>query len=173
MQREEKTKVVSELADALSRSAIIISTNYQGMRGKQMTELRHTLANANIEYRVVKNTLVYSAADDAGMMRLMQIIEGPVGLAFGYDEIANTARILNQYIKSASSPLRIRGGLLGDRVLAPEEVVGLANLPSMDILVSSLIGQLQTPVARLHNVLAAPMRGLIYVLQNMAQQAKQ
>ncbi|MFO7773932.1 MAG: 50S ribosomal protein L10 [Dehalococcoidia bacterium] len=173
MLREKKMQIVSDLADNLSRSAIIIATNYQGLLAKQMTELRSTLAKADIEYQVVKNTLVYRAADQAGKPQLMNIIEGPVALAFGYDDVANTARVLNQYIKSAVSPLQIRGGLLGDRVLLPDEVVSLANLPARDVLISRLIGQLQAPVQGLHNALSSPLQGLLCVLQNRAQATNQ
>ena len=169
MLREKKVQIVSNLADDLSRSNIIIATNYQGLLAKQMAELRNALAKAGVEYHVVKNTLVYRAADQAGKPQLRDIIEGPVALAFGYDDIVNTAKALNQYIKSAALSLQIRGGLLGDRILLPEEVVSLANLPPREVLISKLIGQLQAPVGTLHNILNLPLQGLLNVLQNRAQ----
>jgi len=169
MLREKKVQIVSNLADDLSRSNIIIATNYQGLLAKQMTELRNALAKAGVEYHVVKNTLVYRAADQAGKPQLRDIIEGPVALAFGYDDIVNTAKALNQYIKSAALSLQIRGGLLGDRILLPEEVVSLANLPTREVLISKLIGQLQAPIGTLHNILSLPLQGLLNVLQNRAQ----
>ncbi len=169
MLREKKAQIVSNLADELSRSTIIIATNYQGLLAKQMSELRNALAKAGVGYHVVKNTLVYRASDQAGKPQLMDIIEGPVALAFGYGDIANTAKALNQYIKSTALSLQIIGGLLGDRVLPPEEVVSLANLPPKEILVSKLIGQLQAPVVTLHNILNFPLRGLLNVLQNRAK----
>ena len=169
MLREKKVQIVSSLADDLSRSTIIIATNYQGLLAKQMAELRNALAKAGVEYHVVKNTLVYRAADQAGKPQLRDIIEGPVALAFGYDDIVNTAKALNQYIKSAALSLQIRGGLLGDRILLPEEVVSLANLPPREVLISKLIGQLQAPVGTLHNILSFPLQGLLNVLQNRAQ----
>jgi large subunit ribosomal protein L10 len=169
MLKEKKVQIVSNLADDLSRSTIIIATNYQGLLAKQMAELRNALAKAGIGYHVVKNTLVYRAADQAGKPQLRDIIEGPVALAFGYDDIVNTAKALNQYIKSAASSLQIRGGLLGNRILLPEEVVSLANLPPREVLISKLIGQLQAPVGTLHNILTFPLRGLLTVLQNRAQ----
>jgi len=153
----------------LSRSTIIIATNYQGLLAKQMAELRNALAKAGVEYHVVKNSLVYRAADHAGKPQLRDIIEGPVALAFGYEDIVNIAKALNQYIKSAALPLQIRGGLLGDRILLPEEVVSLANLPTREVLISKLIGQLQAPVGTLHNILSFPLQGLLNVLQNRAQ----
>jgi len=99
----------------------------------------------------------------------MDIIEGPVALAFGSDDIVNTAKALNQYIKSAALSLQIRGGLLGDRILLPEEVVSLANLPPREVLISKLIWQLQVPVGTLHNILNLPLQGLLNVLQNRTQ----
>jgi len=169
MLREKKVQIVSSLADDLSRSTIIIATNYQGLLAKQVAELRNALAKAGIGYHVVKNTLVYRAADQVGKPQLRDIINGPVALAFGYDDIVNTAKALNQYIKSAALPLQIRGGLLGDRILLPEEVISLANLPSREVLISRLIGQLQVPVGTLHNILNLPLQGLLNVLQNRAQ----
>jgi large subunit ribosomal protein L10 len=169
MLREKKVQIVSNLADNLSRSTIIIATNYQGLLAKQMAELRNALAKAGIEYHVVKNSLVFRAADHVGKPQLRDIIEGPVALAFGYDDIVNTAKALNQYIKSSALPLEIRGGLLGDRILLSEEVVSLANLPTREVLISKLIGQLQAPVGTLHNILNLPLQGLLNVLQNRTQ----
>jgi large subunit ribosomal protein L10 len=169
MLREKKVQIISNLSDDLSRSTIIIATNYQGLLAKQIAELRNALAKAGVGYHVVKNTLVYRAADQAGKPQLRDIIEGPVALAFGYDDVVNTAKTLNQYIKSAALSLQIRGGLLGDRILLPEEVVSLANLPTREVLISKLIGQLQAPVGNLHNILNRPLQGLFNVLQNKAQ----
>lgn len=169
MLREKKVQIVSNLADDLSRSTIIIATNYQGLLAKQMAELRNALAKAGIGYHVVKNNLVYRAADQAGKPQLREIIEGPVALAFGYDDIVNTAKALNQYIKSSALSLQIRGGLLGDRILLPEELASLANLPTREVLISKLVGQLQAPVVTLHNILNFSLQGLLNVLQNRAQ----
>ncbi|MFW6105237.1 MAG: 50S ribosomal protein L10 [Chloroflexota bacterium] len=168
MLREKKVQIVSNLADDLSRSNIIIATNYQGLLAKQMAGLRDTLSSAGVEYHVVKNTLVFRAADQAGKPQVRDIIEGPVALAFG-DDAVSTAKALNQYIKSSTLPLQIIGGLLGDKIIPPQEVVNLANLPPREVLIAKLIGQLQAPIATLHNILNLPLQGLLNVLQNKAQ----
>ncbi len=169
MLREKKMLIVGNLADDLSRSTIIIATNYHGLLAKQMAELRNALAKAGVGYHVVKNTLLYRAAEKVGKPQLMNIIEGPVALAFGYDDVVNAAKALNQYIKSTTLPLQIKGGLLGDQILLPEEVISLADLPPREILISKLIRQLQAPVGTLHNILNFPLQGLLNVLQNRAQ----
>ncbi len=169
MLKEKKAQIVSKLADDLSRTTVIIATNYQGLLAKQMAELRNALAKKGIGYHVVKNTLVYRAADQAGKPQLRDIIEGPVALAFGYEDIVDTVKTLNQYVKSAALSLQIRGGLLGDRVLPPEELAILADLPPKGLLISKLLGQLQAPIGTLHNILSFPLQGLLTVLQNRAQ----
>lgn len=168
MLKEKKAQVVRDLIDHLSRSTIIISTNYQGLLAKQLADLRSALARAGIGYHVVKNTLVYRAADQVNKPRLKEIVEGPVALAFGYEDAANVAKAFSQYVKSANLPLQIKGGLLGDRVLPPEELASLADLPPREVLVARLLGQLQSPVAALHNVISYPLRGLLTVLENRA-----
>jgi len=170
MLREKKMQIVTKLADDLSRSSIIIVTNYQGLPAKQMAELRNILAKAGAEYRVVKNTLACFAADKAGKGQLINVIEGPVALAFGYEDPVNPAKALNQYVKFTEEPvLQIRGGLLGERILTAEEVIGLADLPPKEVLVSQLIAQLGIPISTLHNVLNSLLQGLLTVLLSRAQ----
>jgi len=171
MLREKKAQIVSNLADDLSRTTIVIATDYRGLLAKQMAELRNALAKAGVGYHVVKNTLAYRAADQIGKPQLRDIIEGPVALAFGYDDVVNVAKALSQYIKSTTLPLEIKGGLLGDRILPPEEVLKLASLPPREVLIARLLGQLQAPVGSLHNLLNFPLRGLLNVLQSRAQAA--
>jgi large subunit ribosomal protein L10 len=169
MIREKKIQIVTKLADDLSRSTIVIATNYQGLTAKQIAELRNVLTKTGAGYHVVKNTLARFAADKAGKEHVMDIIQGPVALVFGYDDVVNPAKALNQYIKSAESTLQIRGGLLGERILTPGDVVSLANLPPKEILVSQLITQLNASITSLHNVLGSPLQGLLNVLQGRTQ----
>ena len=171
MLKEKKAQIVSNLVNDLSQSTIVIATNYQGLLAKQVADLRNDLAKAGIGYHVVKNTLVYRAADQASKPHLKDIVEGPVALAFGYDDAVNTAKALHQYLKSTGLSLQIKGGLLGDRILLPDELVSFANLPPREVLISRLLGQLQAPVATLHNILSSPLWGLLTVLQNKIQTA--
>lgn len=165
MLREKKTKIITQLADNLSRSAIVIATSYQGLSAKEMAELRWALAGAAVDYHVVKNTLVRFAAQRANKEQVVNIIDGPTALAFGYDDAVQAAKVLNQYIKSKESPVEIKGGLLGERVLDAEEVIALAGLPSREVLLSLVVAQLQAPIRGLHNVANYPLQGLWNVLQ--------
>mgnify|MGYP001026689109 CR=1 FL=1 len=173
MLREKKIQLVNKLTDDLARSTIVIVTNYRGLPVKQITELRHVLAKADADYHVVKNTLTRFAADKASKSQIMGMIEGPIALAFGYGDVVNLAKALKQYIKSTESPLEIKGGLLENRILTPEEIVNLASLPPKEVLISQLIAHLQAPVRGLYNTLNFPLQGLLNLLQSRAQKFKE
>jgi len=138
-----------------------------------MGELRHALAKVGGEYRVVKNTLARIAADKADKGRMVDIVDGPVALAFSHSDLAGLAKALNQYIRSTESPLQIRGALLGERILKPEEVINLANLPPKEVLISQLVAWLQAPIISLRDVLGFPLQGLIAVLQNRKKEVSE
>lgn len=169
MLREKKTQIIDQLAESLSRSTIVIATNYQGFTAQQMAELRHILADATTDYQVIKNTLARFAAQRAGMEKVMSIIEGPTALAFGYGDVAKLAKILDRYAKSTGLNLQIKGGLMGERVLSADEVMALATLPPKEVLIAQLIARLQSPISNLHGILSSPLQGLLSILHNRIQ----
>lgn len=165
MLREEKSRIIEQLVDRLSRSTIVIATSYQGLSARDMAGLRLALIGAPVSYQVVKNTLTRFAAQRSGKEEIMNIIDGPTALLFGYDDVVDAARAFNQSVKSTGVTVQIKGALLGDRTLSANEVMALSNLPSKEILISQLIAQLQAPARNLHNVLSFPL----YVLSNVLQ----
>ena len=165
MPTDKKVKAVEELKEKFSGCTITIATDYRGLPVAAMTDLRRALREKGVEYRVVKNSLSYIAADAVGKPQLKDIIQGPTGLIFGYGDPVEPAKVLVEYIRSTRSPLTITGATLDVRILTPAEVNRLAQLPARDVLVSQLLGQMQAPVANLISVLSAPIRGLLTVLQ--------
>jgi large subunit ribosomal protein L10 len=170
MLKEKKEKMIEELASSLSRCTIAVATDYRGITAKEMVQLRRRLTELGIEYRVIKNTLTRFAADKASKKQLEELLAGPVALAFGYDDVVKPAQVLRDHIRSAGSVLQIKGGILGGRLLTAEDVANLANLPSREVLISRLMGQLQAPLQTLHNVLSASLRSLLNAMQARIQQ---
>ena len=170
MRKEKKKEAVSQLAEKLSGCNIAITTDYRGLSVAEMTELRRGLRQVGTEYRVVKNTLARFAAEEAGKEGLNQIIEGPTAIAFGYADITEPAKALIDYIRSSRGALRIRGGLLEQRVLTPSQVEALATLPSREVLVAKLLGGMQGPIFGLVQVLSATLAGFVGLLSARVKQ---
>ena len=170
MPREEKVQLVDELSQALAECSVGILTDYRGLTTAEITDLRRRLRNSEIKYRVVKNTLARFAAEKVGKEELVGFFEGPVAIAFGYGDIVSPAKIIADYIKAERTTLAIKGGFAGDTIFTQADIENLASLPSREVLLGKILAGIQSPVYRLVNCLANPMRGLVGVLQARAQQ---
>ena len=170
MAREKKTQSIDSLQEIFSKCSIGILTDYRGLSTAEMSELRRKLRESGVGYRVVKNTLAEFAAKRAGMDELADSFAGPVAVAFGYGEISDPARVLADYIRTSKSTLSIKGGFLGDRLLASGDVETLSTLPSREVLISQVMAGIQSPIVALAGILVAPIRGVMGVLQARIQQ---
>jgi large subunit ribosomal protein L10 len=170
MIRKQKEAVINELAGSLGKCVVAVATDYRGLTAKEMVQLRKQLHLQGVEYKVVKNTLMRFAAEKAGVKGLDEFLTGPMAIALSYDDAVKPAKILIDHIKSANSLLKVKGGVLGDKVLTPADVISLAATPSKEVLISQLLGRLKSPVYSLHFVLSSPLRGLVGVLQARARQ---
>jgi large subunit ribosomal protein L10 len=170
MATEKKVKIVEGLQETFSRCNIGILTDYRGLTTAELNELRRKLREARVEYKVVKNSLAQIAARQVGMEYLVGSFEGPMAVAFGYGDATQAVKALSDYIRTTKSILSIKGGFLSDRVLSVQDVETLARLPSREVLISRVIGGIQSPIYGLVNVLAGPIRGIMGVLQARIQQ---
>ena len=165
MSREKKAQIIDGLQEVFSKCNIGILTDYRGLSAAEINGLRRKLRESGIDYKVVKNTLAQFAAERAGRGELVSLFEGPVALAFGYNEITEPAKALADYIRTSKSSLSIKGGFLGDRLLTSEDVETLSTLPFREILLSQVLAGMQSPIVNLVSLLVTPIRGIMGVLQ--------
>jgi large subunit ribosomal protein L10 len=142
-----------------------VLADYRGLNVSQISELRRQLRPADVELRVVKNTLARLAARAADREMLLPALEGPTAIAFSYGEPATLAKTLMDTIRTQRLTMTVKNGLLGDRLLAPADVTRLAELPSRDVLIAQVVGSVQAPIAGLVNVLAGTLGSLLGVLE--------
>ena len=183
MPTKRKIETVEELRERFVRCTIAVATDPTGLGVNTLTELRRKMRERDVEYRVVKNTLTYLAADAADKPQIREIVQGPTALAFGYGDPVETAKALEEYIRVNRSPMAIRGAVMEGRALSPSQVTTFSNLPPRAVLVARLLGQaqaplyglaaqLQAPMYRLLGVLNGPLASLAVLLQQRAEQLK-
>ncbi len=170
MSREKKVQIIDQLQGVLATCSIGILTDYRGLSAPEMTELRRSLRELGVEYRVIKNTLARFAAERAGKNELVSFFEGPTAIAFSYSDIIEPAKALADYIRTSRSTLNIKGGFLGDRLLTLKEVMTLSTLPPREVLLAKVMGGMQAPIIILLSRLATPLIGLMNVLQARIKQ---
>ncbi len=165
MARAHKVEQVEQLTEKLKGARVAVLTDYRGLTVSQLEDLRGRLRAADVEYRVVKNTLARRAAVQAGHEEFQESLKGPVAIAFGSDDLGLPARLLGEFARSTRLKLDIVGGLVEGRVMSSDQVRQLADLPSREVLIAQLLGTLQSPVAQLVGTIQAPVQQLVGLLE--------
>lgn len=143
---EQKKAVVAEVSAQVAKAQAIIVAEYRGLEVGVMTDLRAKARKAGVYLRVMKNTLVRRAVKDTLFDKLADKMVGPLVYGISSDPIAN-ARVLNDFAK-ANEKFVIKAGGLPNSVISAKEVTALANMPSRDVLLATLLGTMQAPVVK-------------------------
>lgn len=168
----KKVETVERILGWLRAAKVTVLTEYRGLAVGELTRLRRQLREAGVEYHVAKNTLTLRAATQLGLDGgLAEALRGPTALALGFKDEVSAARLLTEYIRaSRGGPLRIKGAILGGRLLSAEDVDELANLPALEVLRGQFAGTVQGPLASLVGTFEAALRSLLYVCEQRVEQ---
>ena len=150
----EKKKVVEGLTEKLKSQAGVF-VDYSGINVNEDTEMRVKLREANIEYTVIKNTLMRFAIKNVGFEELDPILNGTTSLAISKEDSIAPARVIKEYVDKFSDYFEIKAGFMDGKVLSAAEVIALASIPPLPILQAQLLGTMLAPIASLAVVLKA------------------
>ncbi|MBI4133084.1 50S ribosomal protein L10 [Candidatus Uhrbacteria bacterium] len=161
--RTEKEVVVQKLAQGLGRMRAAVFANYEGLKVKEIEELRRTLKKEGIDYTVAKKTLLALAMKQAGKAIDPKSVPGNFATVISYEDEVAPARILAKFAKDHEA-LKLVAGILEDHLIDGKTVLALAKLPSKQELLSKLVRSLNAPASGFVNVLAGNLRNFIYAL---------
>ena len=152
----EKKAIVAALEEQLKGAASGVLVDYKGITVAEDTALRAELRQNDVQYSVVKNTLVRFALDDAGLKELDDVLHGTTSLATSNGDPIAPMRVVNKYAKQlGEGKFSIKGGFMDGKVLALEEIMALAELPPKDVLQAQALGMMLAPITSLAIVLKA------------------
>ena len=117
------------------------------------TALRAELRKNNVEYAVVKNTLLRFAVNNCGMNELDDLLNGTTSLAICNDDPVAPARIVNDFAKKLGDRFSIKGGFMDGKVMPLNEVMALAEIPPIPVLRAQVLGTMLAPISGLACVL--------------------
>ena len=169
MKLEAKQQITEDLHDRFARSAIIVLTDYKGLDVTSINDLRRKLRESNIEYQVVKNTLLVRAAEETEVALIKDHFKGPSAVAISYDDPVAPAKVLTQFAKD-NNKLEIKVGVLNGKVLDLQAIKALATLPSREVMLAQLLSTINAVPTSLVRVLAEVPRSLLNVLTAIKEQ---
>ncbi|RMH70990.1 MAG: 50S ribosomal protein L10 [Gemmatimonadetes bacterium] len=175
MKRSDKTIVVNQVAAKLQNAQAIYLADFTGLNVASISDLRNKFREEaakhgiELEFQVIKNTLIRIAAAEAGIEGLEPYLEGPTAVAFSSD-IAVPAKVLTDFSKEHDGLPQVKAGVVEGDLFTADQVKQLATLPPREVLLSQLLGSLQSPIQGLASVLQQTVSKFVRVVDAIAKE---
>ena len=149
----EKQAIVAALSETLKEAASGVLVDYKGITVAEDTALRAELRKNNVEYAVVKNTLLRFAFHNVGMTELDEQLNGTTSMAICMDDPVAPARVIAEFAKKLNGKFEIKGGFMDGKVVDMNTVNALASIPALPVLQAQVLGTMLAPITSLAVVL--------------------
>ncbi|MDY0382211.1 MAG: 50S ribosomal protein L10 [Atribacterota bacterium] len=167
LSREKKESIVQELKEELKRSPSVVLSNYYGINVQSMTELRDSLREKDIKFKIYKNTLFKIAAKEVGLDGLTSSLSGSTAVAFAQEETLLPVKMLRKYSIDNKDQLRLIIALLEGKIYLEEQLDRIASLPDKEELLARILGNLKSPISLTVYTLKSPLLALVNVLDQI------
>ena len=144
----QKKAEVTELANKIKESKLVLLADYRGINVEDVTNLRTQLRNTKAEYKVIKNNITKRALAEAGIEGLEDKLVGPTAVIMSNEDYLEPTKAIYKYSKD-NDFYKIKGGVVEGKVMTAEEIITLAKLPSKETLLSMLAGALLGNISKL------------------------
>ncbi len=169
MDRAQKEKVVEELGQIFESSGVVVVAHYAGLTVAEMQDLRGRMREAGGSVRVAKNRLAKIALEGKPNASLADLLTGMTVLAYSEDPTA-AARVMDKFAKD-NKKIVILGGAMGNAALDPDGVKAVADMPSREELIASIVAQIGAPAANIAGAIGAPASNIASILSTIEDRA--
>lgn len=167
MDRAQKEQVVEELGQIFESSGVVVVARYDGMTVAEMQALRAQMRDAGGAVRVAKNRLAKIALDGKPAASIADYLTGMTVLAFSDDPVA-AAKVADAYAKT-NDKFVILGGAMGETALDPAGVKAVAQMPSREELIASIVACLGAPASNIAGAIGAPASNIAGILSTLEE----
>lgn len=140
--------------------------DYSGVTAADLNILRGSLRQVSAKMLVSKNAIIRRALTGTDSESIVQFIEGPCSVVFSKEDPAAAVKILYDFRKGHEK-MKLRGGLLKDKVLDGPAIEALAKLPGRDVLIAKAVGAIKAPLYSFVFVLNENLRKLVTALEEI------
>ena len=144
---EQKQATVSEVQTKLVGAQSVIVAEYRGLNVERVTQLRAKARTSGVWLRVLKNTLARRAVKGTPFEKLAEQMVGPLMYGISQDPVAG-AKVLFEFAKE-NELFVIKAGAMPNAIMSAQDIKVLAQLPSREQLIATLLGTLQAPMTKL------------------------
>ena len=161
-----KEVTAKRIKDSIRESGNFFVINYSKLSSPDLSSLRQSLTGANAKFFVVKNSVARRALKDSGLEPLIAYIDGPCGMVFMKDDPVNVSKVLYNFAKT-HEPLKLKGGIVEERVMQDKDIEALSKLPSKEILRAQVVIALKSPISGIVMVLSGTLKKFVCCLEQI------
>lgn len=157
LSKEKKKKIVDEVGTSLKSATSTVFASFKGITVRESSDLRRALRGKDVNYRVIKKTLLSRVLNELKLEGDQPELFGQVSVCYGNDALA-PARELYGVGRKLEGKLSLLGGIFGGRYIGKSEVGAIAIIPPRETLLAQLV-----------NVINSPIQGLAMALSGIAK----
>ena len=172
--RIRKEAAVADLVERLSDMRCMVLTDFTGIGVGEMCDLRRSMRDAGVTFRVVKNTIAKRAFDRMGIgssedsAGFMGLLEGPTAIACSEDEVS-PVRVIRDFSRRHDGRPVIKGGLVAGRHLDAALTTALGDLPGREQLLARVVGSLNGPLSGFVSAASNIIRGFQNIVRTLSE----
>ena len=164
--RERKEALVATYKQQFAESNGVVMADYTALTVSQMEDLRRKTREQNGQAFVIKNTLFNVVLKERGLEASEALLSGSTLVAFCHEEVPPVAKLFRDYVKEVEEgKFKVKGAIMEGRVLSAQEAQILADLPSREVLLSTVLRTINAPATQVVGVVASGVRQILNVVQ--------
>lgn len=165
---EDKKLIVAELSDVASCAIAAGAAEYRGLSVAEMSSLRDKARKMGIYLKIVRNTLARRALENSEFACMLDVLSGPIFLAFAKEEPGAVARLLKEAAGS-NDKLQVRALALGGKLYPAGALSAIADLPSREQALAGLMSVMKAAITKLVRTMAEPYAQLTRAVAAVAE----
>jgi large subunit ribosomal protein L10 len=162
--------LVRQYSELVKKSEALVIASYTGLPVKGIDQLRRKVRESSGELHVVKNTLAAIALKEVGLPVPEDMLAGSTAIGFAFTDVPGVAKAISDFAKD-SDFVKVKGGVMGNKVLDSKQVNALASLPPLPVVRAQLLGLLNTPATRLTGTIASGVRQVVNVVKAYSEKS--
>ena len=170
MTREEKQQEIDSIGQVISGSTVLYLSDISGIDAEQSSKLRRLCHGRGIKLRVVKNTLLKKALENAERDYEPFYVTLKGNTSIMTSEIGNApAKLIKEFRKKTDRPI-LKGAFIDESFyIGDDQLELLADLKSKEELIGEIIGLLQSPAKNVISALKSSGGKLAGIVKTLSE----
>ena len=169
---DEKKAIVAEVNETAASALSLVVADARGVASNDMTALRATARESQVDLRVVRNTLAKRAFEGTEYECVSDTLTGPSLFGFSLEDPGAAARLFKDFAKT-NDRFEVKALAISGKLMGADQLDVLAKMPTRDQALSMLMSVMKAPATKLVQTMNEVPGKLVRTLAAIRDQKEQ